>query len=358
VLMCSETAVPAYTFLDVSGVGNSGKSAVVDVLREFEAIWAPEFSFEFDLLRAPGGLIELKTWLCDDWSPVRSHAAMRAFEEVIERMGVDPAWWNLPALLRSSSHRYDRRFQGHFLPLSRRFATSFIVGRYCAEWSYDTLRESDVVRFVRKVLRRLGLRRAILREVLLVDGADFAERTTRYLRELFAHAVPRDVAFIVLNNGLEPFNPVPALDMIRGARQLVVTRDPRDVYVSGQNLHSAAPQDRALLASDNDGLNKSFLATDDLELFVRRYRLYHQKLYRGSDSRVLHLRFEDLVCQYETTLARIMQFVGVPPERHLRRQQCFSPVRSRANVGLWRRYGRAAEIDYIERELRPHLVES
>jgi len=356
--MCAESAVPPYTFLDVSGVGNSGKSAVVDVLREFEAVWAPEFSFEFDLVRAPGGLIELKTWLCDDWSPVRSHAAMRAFEEVIERMGVDPPWWDLPALLRSTSHRYDRRFRGRFLPLSRRFAASFIVGRYRAEWSYDSLRESDVVRFARKVLRRLGLRRAILREVLLVDGADFAERTTRYLRELFAQAVPRDARFIVLNNGLEPFNPVPGLDLISGSRQFVVTRDPRDVYVSGQNLHSVTAQDRALLASDNDGLNKSFLATDDLELFVRRYRLYHQKLYHGGDPRVLQLRFEDLVCRYEATLARIMQFLGLSPERHRRREQCFSPARSAANVGLWRRYGRSAEITYIERELRPYLVES
>ena len=283
---------------------------------------------------------------------------MRAFQDVIERMGVDPPWWNLPALLRSTSHRYDRRFKGHFLPLSRRFAASFIVGRYRAEWSYDTLRESDVPRFGRKVLRRLGLRRVILREVLLVDGADFAERATRYLQELFSHAVPRGALFIVLNNGLEPFNPVPGLDMIHGSRQFVVTRDPRDVYISGQNLHSVATQDRALLASDNDGLNKSFLATDDLELFVRRYRLYHQKLYRGTDPRVLQLQFEDLVCRYEATLARIMEFLGLSPEEQRRRQQCFSPTDSRANVGLWRRYGRPAEIAYIERELRPYLVES
>jgi hypothetical protein len=356
--MDASVTAPDYTFLDVSGVGNSGKSAVVDVLREFETVWAPEFSFEFDLVRVPGGLIELKTWLCDDWSPVRSHAALRAFQQVVERMGVDPPWWNLRGLLRSTSHRYDRRFKGHFLPLSRRFARSFVVGHYRAEWSYDTLRENDPARFARKVLRRLGLRRAILREVLLVDGADFAERATRYLQELFAHAVPPDAVFIVLNNGLEPFNPVPGLEMIRGSRQLVVTRDPRDVYVSGQNLHRVTAQDRSLLASDNDGLNKSFLATDDLELFVRRYRLYHQKLYCGSDARVLQLRFEDLVCSYETSLERIMQFVGLSPERHRRRQQCFSPAISRTNVGLWRRYGRPAEMSYIERELQPYLVES
>jgi hypothetical protein len=346
-----------YGFIDVSGLGNSGKSALVDVLREFDEVWAPEFSFEFDLLRMPGGLIELKRWLCDDWSPIRSHAALRAFEELVERTGLDPHWWDVPGMLRSTSHRYDRRFQGRFRALSHRFAESFVLGRYRAEWSYDSLRDSDLQRFRRRLLRKLGWRRPGLREVLLVDGAQFAERATRYLQELYSLAVDREVRFIVLNNGLEPFNPVPGLDLILGARQVVVTRDPRDVYVSGRNADRVAKQDRALLASDNDGMNKSFLATDDLRQFVQRYRLYHHKLYRGSDARVMHVRFEDLVGDYETTLGRVRRFLGLQQARQPRARQCFAPDRSAGNVGLWRRYGAPAEIEYIERELRPYLVE-
>ena len=46
-------------FVDVSGVGNSGKSAASDILREFDRFWVPPFDFEFDLIRGPGGLLEL-----------------------------------------------------------------------------------------------------------------------------------------------------------------------------------------------------------------------------------------------------------------------------------------------------------
>ena len=37
-------------YIDVSGVGNSGKSAVVDLLREVDEIYVPDFQFEFDLI--------------------------------------------------------------------------------------------------------------------------------------------------------------------------------------------------------------------------------------------------------------------------------------------------------------------
>jgi hypothetical protein len=346
-----------YRFIDVSGVGNSGKSALVDLLREFDGLWVPEFWFEFDILRIPGGLIELKTWLCDDWSPVRSHAAVRCFHDVAERMGLDPRWWDLRGLMRSTSQRYDRRFNGRFRSLSHRFADSFVIGRYRSEWPFDGPREGDVRRFVRKILRRVGFRRQIMPEVLLVDGTDFAERATRYLEELYSEIVPADTEAVGLNNGFEPFNPVPGLNMIRGALQCVVTRDPRDVFVSGLSAHRVTGSDRRLLAHDNDGLSKSFLATDDLALFVRRYRLYQNNLYRGDDPRVLRVRFEDLVCKYEATAHRVTEFLGLERSRHRRPQSCFSPERSRRNVGLWRQYSGREEIDYIERELSAYLVE-
>jgi Sulfotransferase family len=288
---------------------------------------------------------------------MRSHAALRAFEDVVERMGLDPPWWDLRGILHSTSHRYDRRFRGRFRALSRRFAESFVVGRYRAEWACDTVRDSDLQRLWRRALYKLRLRRVALREVLLTTGTDFPARATRYLQELFSHVVDHEAQIVVLNNGLEPFNPIPGLDMILGARQVAVLRDPRDVYVSGRNADRVAAADRALAASDNDGMNKSFLATDDLRQFVQRYRLYNEQLYRGDDPRVLQVRFEDLVRHYDATVQRIRNFLGLEQTAHSRAGQYFAPERSAANVGLWRRYGARAEIDYIEQQLGPYLVE-
>lgn len=344
-----------FRFLDVSGVGNSGKSAVVDILRECASIWTPEYWFEFDLIRIPGGLLDLRHNLVSDWSPIRSHAAVQAFRDVVAKMGSDPARWDLPGLMKSTSQRYDRRFNGRFTELSEAFVQSFIVGSYRAEWPYDDLREDGLARLGRKVLRRLGFRHRLAREVRLVNGRDFDIRATAYLQNLYAAIVSRGTEWVVLNNGFEPFNPQPALDMIAGLRQVVVTRDPRDVYVSGLNAHGVGGEDKGLLAFDNDGMNKSFLGTDDLRLFVERFRLYHRHLPAKDQPRVLCLQFEDLVRDYEAAVARLLGFLDLPAAGHQRPRTCFDPKRSGANVGLWRRYSRQEDIRYIEQQL-PDLV--
>lgn len=343
-------------FVDVSGVGNSGKSAAVDLLREIDGLWAPEYSFEFDLPRVPGGLIDLRTNLVTDWSPVRSHAAVHAFRDVVHKMGRDPAWWDIWGLMQSTSQRYDRRFRGQFIELSERFLQSLVVGSYRAEWPYSDLAEQPLLRLGRKILRRAGLRRQLAREVLLVDGAKFDQRAAAYLETLYRSIVSPQTELVVMNNAFEPFNPVPFLDMLAGSKQIVVTRDPRDMYVSGLNAHKVDKRDRGLLAFDNDGMNKSFLATDDLSMFVKRYRLYHTNLYRGPDPRVLRLRFEDLVADYERTVQRVLDFLGVAPTQHARPKSAFDPQRSAANIGIWRRYSGGAELRHIEAELGEYLA--
>lgn len=344
------------SFIDVSGVGNSGKSALVDLLREIEGAYVPEYWFEFDILRVPDGIIDLRNHLVSDWSPIRSHAAILAFRNVVRKMGRDPAWWDLPGLLDSTSQRYDQRFKGRFIEQSEEFVQSFIIGSYWAEWPYDSLRENDLPRFVRKVLRRFGFRKQLAREVLLADGNNFDIRVSDYLESLYRGIVPAGVGRVVLNNGFEPFNPVPCLDMLAGSRQIVITRDPRDIYVSGLNLHNVEGSDSSLLAFDNDGMNKSFLATDDLEVFVKRYRLYHERLYRGNDQRVLHLRFEDLICEYQASVSRVLDFLVIPLSSHIRPRSVFVPERSAKNIGIWRQYSRKDEIEYIEEYLPEYLI--
>ena len=343
-------------FFDVSGVGNSGKSAVVDILREVEGLFVPEYWFEFDFIRVRGGLLDLRHCLLEDWSPVRSHAAYFSFVDVVNKMGLDPAPWDLVGLLLSTSQRYDRRFKGQFRKLSLEFLEQFKVGSYRAEWPYDGLKENPLSRFIKKILRRIGLRKNLARDVLLLDGNNFDVAARDYLEKLYGLIVSSDCDGIVLNNGFEPFNPALGLDML-GARQIVVTRDPRDVYVSGLNHHNVSSEDANLLSFDNDGINKSFLATDDLALFVKRYRLYQEKVFSGIRPDVLHVPFERLTTESKLYTAKILEFLEIDSARHTRRHLFFDPARSAKNVGLWKSYSRQDEIRYIESQLGIYLVD-
>jgi sulfotransferase family protein len=342
-------------FVDVSGVGNSGKSAASDILREFDGFWVPPFFFEFDLLRGPGGLLALKSQLVDDWSPIRSHQAVRDFRHAVRAMGSDPAPWNVVGIARSSSQRYDRRFNGKFTALADEFLDSLVVSRYRAYWPYDYIFESPWHRLWRKAKWHLGMRFSTMSEVMVADGGRFDDAANEFMGRLFGAIVPPDTRWAALNNAFEPFNPVRSLDIFPNSRCLIVIRDPRDVYVSGKTARTVAREDRSLQAPENDGINKSFLASDDVRQFVTRYKVYLEHTYRGSDPRVLMLRFEALCLDYQTQLAAIMRLLDVAPGQHTRPRAHFDPERSKQNVGLWRRYSRQDEIDYIARELKEYL---
>ena len=66
--------------VNVTGVGNAGKGAVVDLLREFNSIWAPRSDFEFDFFRVYGGMFDfLNTWCPRDLLLASSQVQMLRF---------------------------------------------------------------------------------------------------------------------------------------------------------------------------------------------------------------------------------------------------------------------------------------
>jgi hypothetical protein len=324
-------------------------------LRELDGFYVPEYWFEFDMMRVPGGLLDFRHCLLEDWSPIRSNAAYHDFLDVTDKMGRDPALLNILGLIRASGQRYDKRFNGQFRTLSHQFANHFRVGSYKAEWGYDGLRENGVVRWTKHIARRLGFRKGMLNDVSLMDGRNFDKIAKSYLENLYRTFISPTCDHVVFNNGFEPFNPEPGLNML-GGRQIVVTRDPRDVYVSGLNSHNVNDEDKSLLAFDNDGLSKAFLATDDLDVFVQRYRLYQEQVFSGFCSDVLHVKFEQLILEHKSQTKKILDFLNIDAERHKRANTKFVPAQSAKNVGLWRDFGRTDEIRFIESKLSEFLV--
>ena len=71
-----------YKFIDVSGLGHSGKTAVMDLLSEIEGFHLNNTVFEFNLLRLPDGIFDLKWAVYDNWSLVRSDFAIKRFKQL------------------------------------------------------------------------------------------------------------------------------------------------------------------------------------------------------------------------------------------------------------------------------------
>jgi len=92
--------------IDLSGYMFSGKSAVSDILREFNGVYVPNYLVEFDLLRMPGGLIDLKHAVMD-WSPIRTFAAINRFDKLVNRLACSPKF---PQKLFKTGYGYNQRY--------------------------------------------------------------------------------------------------------------------------------------------------------------------------------------------------------------------------------------------------------
>lgn len=318
--------------LDLSGYAFTGKHAVIDLVREFEGYHVPHFTFEFCLLRIQGGILDLKTALVDDWSPIRSDAAIRRFKKLVRRVGTRNSRLNLRTWFEATGLNYDEHFNHRFFELSERYLNELVDASWKAEWPYAMAEWSAPDLFWRRVKRHLGFKSAYAVEMYLAAPGDFIGATRRYLRDLLSSSVAPGTKTVVMHNAFEPFNPYRSLDFFDSAKCIIVDRDPRDNYVAGLSYKPIA-----LPAAE----------------FATRYRLYRlaaERNLRPSD-RILRIQFEDLVLRYEQTLKRILAFLGEDRSVHVRPLQYFDPAVSAKNVGIWKAHSDQAAIEHIRKAL-------
>ena len=345
----------SFRFLDLSGVGNSGKSAMIDVLREFESLHVASSNFEFDLFRVPGGILDLRTAIVDYWSPIRSNAALKKFRKVVQSMGINPSNTDLLGLINSSSQRYDRYFNAQFTRVFNNFSDKLVLGSYESYWPYDGLSDAPFMRFIKKIGARLGSANANYNLVSLVNSNKFDELINDAMLQLYSEIVGGEKKWVTFNNSFEPYTPEPFFKMLPTAKQIVVLRDPRDIYVSGKNPKTSTQENKLLLTDYHSQANYSFLASDDLSVFVKRYELYRSKVLAKPNERVLQINFEDLCLNYNNVVEKIYSFLDLTAKDHNRIGEYFKPELSKKNVGLWKAYTHKSEIEYIESNLGQYL---
>lgn len=321
-----------FRYVDLSGYGFSGKHAAIDLLREFDTYHVPHFEFEFCLLRIQGGILELESALHEDWSPIRSDAAIRRFRRLIRRLGVRSTMRKPWTLFAGAGYNYDQHFNGRFLELSNAYVDSLVTKSWVTNWPYPLTDLSGLELFARRLANKLGIPGALDVEVSLACPHDFVNHTRRFLDRLLSSNVDGNTRVIVMHNAFEPFQPQRCLKYFDNVKSIVIDRDPRDIYVQQLSY-------RPVAASAPD--------------FIVKYRVYREaaKRYATDDAAILRMRFEDLVLDYDRTLATVLAHLGETEAIHTRPRRYFDPSQSRKNVGLWKSHPHPEDIQLIESEL-------
>ena len=130
-------------------------------------------------------------------------------------------------------------------------------------------------------------------------------------------------------------------DYIGNYKQIVVYRDPRDVYMTGIIL-------------------KEGWIPKDVENFIFWYRNKINnidKYINSNDSRKLVLKFEDLVMNYDESLSKILNFLNIDKTHHIAPKTQFRPEYSIKNIGLYKNAKNKKAIEYIFTRLKDYCYD-
>lgn len=322
-------------FIDISGFGHSGKSIITDLLREFKGYQVPHYNFEFNLLRIQGGLLDLEHALNDNWSPIRSDAAMRRFRRLIKRIGPSAKLSNPSSLFLSNGMNYDMYFNGHFSELTNKYIDSLVNYEYEGEWPYPMIEEPTWKQFYQRLLIKMHVAKQFNSHVTVAAPSDFIKRTREYLDTLFNSIREEQNESFVMHNAVEPYRPVPALELFSNAKAIIVQRDPRDIYAS--NFVKEGAYNPSFENTTNWRMKQSFLISENIDRFIERQKTYFDMVRRNEDdNRVLRLQYEEVIFNYDQNLNKIFDFLDEPATVHQNRQFYFKPENSKKNIGLWK----------------------
>lgn len=177
---------------------------------------------------------------------------------------------------------------------------------------------------------------------LSICPLDFEKKAKKHVNELIMALGGDPHRIIVLDQPFSGNNPQACFPYFDDPYAIVVDRDPRDNYVFAKTR---------LLGRNH------FMAIDNVQDFVKYYRaIRDNQPYQRSHPKVLSLKFEDLVYDYDSSTMLLRDFLHLPENPNPK--SVFDPNLSINNTQVFRRFPQYQEdIKYIEDNLQEYLFD-
>jgi Sulfotransferase family len=234
---------------------------------------------------------------------------------------------------------YEDRYP-NFLKKSTEFIDKLTVESWDMYWPYQLIEMSRLETAWFKARRKLFNRHENIK-YRLISAENFYQKLKIYLETILLDSMSNpENHTLVLNNSFEPFDPIRFLTYFDNAKSIIVDRDPRDIFVFA-NLPSEG-------FNDKGELYRRIAGAFDVNVFIKRLKVYRNSTNDEISDRVLRIRYEDLVLDYASTSEVIYRFLNISPSLHVHRLRNFDPKESIKNVGMWRTYKDQKSIRLIE----------
>ncbi len=323
------------------GFGATGSSVVTDFLKEFDDVTVKD-DLEFTYVSGIDSLVDLEHRLMHPHG--RTGDSISGISRFLEMV-----------------NKRKRSYKSHGLSseIFEASAKKFIDAVTMTKWYWDRGKSKNTFRYSpENILRKFYLKKIVpeyerkkgrrwqgwpLNEVRLsVMPDNFYEAAQKHVDELLKGMGLDQEKVIALDQPFPGSNPQACFPFFKDPYAVVVDRDPRDLYVFGKTK---------LMGSQH------FFPIDTVEDFIIYYRAVRKdRPYLQPHPRVMFVRFEDMVYEYDQTMPKLCKFLNLP--ENPRPKSVFDPALSIANTQVFKRFPQLAEdVKKIEKELPEYLFD-
>lgn len=326
-----------------TGYMGSGSSAVTDLVAEFKDCQNEHKSYEYVLLHCPNGLFDLEDKLLLGNNALRSDEALRTFKKQMKKLYDKKFWW---------VGNYKDIIGPGFMEKTNTFIAGLEEYRYNGYWyMHEELNTSMFWKLLfRKPFKMLTFNKIHFKKILKYDDGmkvSFINKENFYkyahdyiysIIDLLSHGKDN----VILDQFLLPFN-LYRVDRYFDdrLRVIVVERDPRDIFI----LNKYIWQEKQI------GVPFPL----DVDLFCDFYKAMRESEIKTDSNKILRIRFEDLIYNYDTEVKKIMKFLNYKASDHIYKKKRFNPALSIKNTQLFNNNVYSKEVLVIEKKLKSYL---
>lgn len=327
--------------LGVSGLGNTGSMALIDLLREYDEVFFNTYLGEFSLCYLPDGLLDLEAHIVNQ--PCRfqsSDIAIKRFENLINWMFAD--------------HKGERlKYNSIYRKAAMKFIDDITQISWQGTWSHRIQNKSDFWKFFHKVLFKVkkifgsfgeNLYCGYVKENMRYSARseEFGAKARQFLQTIIDTAGAEGNKINLIDMAFPGDNPETCFHFFEDPYAIIVDRDPRDLYIlSKYYIHT----DSLWIPTDN---------VDDYIFYFRNMRLKADPV--RDKSRVLKIQYEDLIYNYESIEKTIQDFLGI--KNHKNKGKYFKREESINNTQLFEQFPEEADnIKRIDKELNEWIFD-
>lgn len=328
------------------GYMGSGSSAITDLVSEFKNCTNEFKSYEYVFLHCPNGMFDLEDKLLHGNHAIKSDEAIRSFEEQMDKLYQKKFWW---------VGNYKKIIGPEFKLLTDEFIEKITQFKFDGYWYMHE--EVNVKMFlkllIRKPIKMLSNNKLCNKKILkykdgmklsYIKADDFYKYAKKYINDVL-NVISRGKENVIMDQLLLPFN-LFRVDNYFGdeLKAIVVERDPRDVFILNKYIW--------------DSKNISVPFPKDVKEFCRFYRGMRESERIKESNKILRIKFEDLIYNYEKTVEVVSNFIGFEKKLHVAPKTRFIPEISIKNTQLFngkKEYKK--EVKIIEKELKEYLYD-